>query len=67
MYFSIFINLPFKMFVCEDAETLFQTFPFFGILPAILNDDGQEIEGIGEGSLVKAYFLSQLDHSNSVL
>ncbi|KAK7100570.1 acetyl-coenzyme A synthetase, cytoplasmic-like [Littorina saxatilis] len=28
------------------------TFPFFGIQPAILKDDGQEIEGTGEGYLV---------------
>ncbi|XP_064617241.1 acetyl-coenzyme A synthetase, cytoplasmic-like [Liolophura sinensis] len=28
------------------------TFPFFGIVPAILKDDGTEIEGPGEGYLV---------------
>ena len=29
-----------------------QTFPFFGIVPVLLSDEGKEIEGAGEGYLV---------------
>lgn len=30
----------------------FQTFPFFGVDPTILNEHGEELEGEGEGYLV---------------
>lgn len=30
-----------------------QTFPFFGVVPAILNESGVELEGEAEGYLVK--------------
>ncbi|KAG7264341.1 hypothetical protein CRUP_020866 [Coryphaenoides rupestris] len=28
------------------------TFPFFGVVPAILNESGEEVDGVGEGYLV---------------
>ena len=31
---------------------LSQTFPFFGVLPELLDDNGKVIEGEGEGYLV---------------
>lgn len=31
---------------------MFQTFPFFGVEPTILNEHGEELEGEGEGYLV---------------
>jgi hypothetical protein len=31
---------------------LFQTFPFFGVLPVLLDENGKEIHGPGEGYLV---------------
>lgn len=31
---------------------IFQTFPFFGVEPAILNEQGEEVEGEAEGYLV---------------
>lgn len=31
---------------------IFQTFPFFGVEPAILNEHGEEVEGEAEGYLV---------------
>ena len=43
---------------------LCQTFPFFGVVPAILNESGEELEGPSEGYLVRimsimfVYFLS---------
>lgn len=30
-----------------------QTFPFFGVVPAILDESGEELEGEAEGYLVK--------------
>lgn len=30
-----------------------QTFPFFGVVPAILNESGEELEGPSEGYLVR--------------
>lgn len=32
--------------------TFLQTFPFFGVVPAILNESGEELEGPSEGYLV---------------
>ncbi|XP_013784319.2 acetyl-coenzyme A synthetase, cytoplasmic-like [Limulus polyphemus] len=37
---------------CTPAKPGSATFPFFGVLPAILDEKGQEIEGPGEGYLV---------------
>ncbi|KAI1285225.1 Acetyl-coenzyme A synthetase, cytoplasmic [Halotydeus destructor] len=37
---------------CTDLKPGSATKPFFGIVPAILNDEGQEISGSGEGHLV---------------
>ncbi|XP_076341192.1 acetyl-coenzyme A synthetase, cytoplasmic-like isoform X2 [Tachypleus tridentatus] len=40
---------------CPIVDTFWQTettFPFFGVLPAILDEKGQEIKGPGEGYLV---------------
>lgn len=31
---------------------IFQSFPFFGVLPELLDEDGKIIEGEGEGYLV---------------
>lgn len=31
-----------------------QTFPFFGVEPAILSEDGEELEGEAEGYLVSS-------------
>jgi len=31
---------------------LFQTLPFFGVMPALLDENGKEIRGPGEGYLV---------------
>ena len=31
---------------------IFQTFPFFGVEPTILNEHGEELEGEAEGYLV---------------
>lgn len=33
-----------------------QTFPFFGVEPAILSEDGEELEGEAEGYLVSLFF-----------
>lgn len=32
-----------------------QTFPFFGVVPAILNESGEELEGPNEGYLVRGF------------
>lgn len=37
---------------CTPLKPGSATFPFFGVVPAILNDEGVEIEGEGEGHLV---------------
>jgi len=42
---------------CLASETsvlciLFQTLPFFGVMPALLDENGKEIRGPGEGYLV---------------
>lgn len=34
---------------------MLQTFPFFGVEPAILNEHGEELEGEAEGYLVSLY------------
>ena len=33
-----------------------QTFPFFGVVPAVLNESGEELEGPSEGYLVSRLF-----------
>ena len=38
----------------RDPRLLFQTFPFFGVEPAILNEHGEELEGEAEGYLVSS-------------
>lgn len=35
----------------------FQSFPFFGVAPAILNESGEELEGEAEGYLVRIWGL----------
>lgn len=37
-----------------------QTFPFFGVVPAILNESGEELDGPCEG-----YLVSISDHDNN--
>ena len=37
---------------CTPTKPGSATFPFFGIVPAVLNESGEEIEGPGEGYLV---------------
>ncbi|RXM94633.1 Acetyl-coenzyme A synthetase, cytoplasmic [Acipenser ruthenus] len=36
----------------QRCPIVFQTFPFFGVVPAILNESGEELEGEAEGYLV---------------
>uniref|UniRef100_A0A8C6M8Q0 acetate--CoA ligase n=1 Tax=Nothobranchius furzeri TaxID=105023 RepID=A0A8C6M8Q0_NOTFU len=36
----------------SNPDFIFQTFPFFGVEPAILNEHGEELEGVTEGYLV---------------
>lgn len=36
-----------------------QTLPFFGVVPAILNESGEELEGESEGYLVSWDWLSR--------
>lgn len=31
---------------------LFQTFPFFGVVPVVLNEEGKEVEDDSEGYIV---------------
>uniref|UniRef100_A0A8C5AFJ5 Acetyl-coenzyme A synthetase n=1 Tax=Gadus morhua TaxID=8049 RepID=A0A8C5AFJ5_GADMO len=38
--------------LCNNSCATFQTFPFFGVEPAILNEHGEELEGEAEGYLV---------------
>ncbi|RXM95009.1 Acetyl-coenzyme A synthetase, cytoplasmic [Acipenser ruthenus] len=38
--------------VCKDPTKTGSTFPFFGVVPAILNESGEELEGEAEGYLV---------------
>lgn len=33
------------------------TFPFFGVEPVIIDNNGREIEGVGKGTLVIVSFL----------
>lgn len=41
-----------KVNVVFNVHFLFQTFPFFGVEPTILNEHGEELEGEAEGYLV---------------
>lgn len=38
---------------CTPTKPGAATFPFFGIEPALLSEDGKEIKGEGEGYLVR--------------
>lgn len=38
------------------------TLPFFGVVPALVDADGRELEGPGEGNLV-SFILSLIIHS----
>lgn len=38
---------------------VFQTFPFFGVEPTILNEHGEELEGEAEGYLVSLSSILQ--------
>lgn len=51
-----------KLFISNDIFFFFtfQTFPFFGVEPTILNEQGEELEGEAEGYLVRFYSLLQL-------
>ena len=41
---------------------LFQTFPFFGVVPVVLNEEGKEVEGEAEGYIVSfIYIITGLD------
>ena len=35
----------------------FQTFPFFGVVPLVLNEEGKEVEGETEGYIVRIFYL----------
>ena len=35
----------------------FQTFPFFGVVPLVLNEEGKEVEGETEGYIVRNFYL----------
>lgn len=37
-----------------NLHLIFQTFPFFGVEPTILNEHGEELEGEAEGYLVSS-------------
>lgn len=39
--------------ICRVPSSVLQTFPFFGVVPAILNESGEELEGPSEGYLVR--------------
>lgn len=42
-----------KIFAFSNSDILFpQTFPFFGVKPSLLDENGALIEGPGEGYLV---------------
>ncbi len=44
-----------KFSICGFSVS--QTFPFFGVVPAILNESGEELEGPSEGYLVRVNIL----------
>jgi acyl-coenzyme A synthetase/AMP-(fatty) acid ligase len=46
-----FLGLVTTLLTPENIS-LFQTFPFFGVLPVLLDENGKEIHGAGEGYLV---------------
>lgn len=49
-------NKAFYLFQIEEQRSLlFQTFPFFGVEPTILNEHGEELEGEAEGYLVNLF------------
>lgn len=41
------------------SPELHQTFPFFGVEPAILSEDGEELEGEAEGYLVSSHWAPE--------
>uniref|UniRef100_A0A8C3B3P8 acetate--CoA ligase n=1 Tax=Cyclopterus lumpus TaxID=8103 RepID=A0A8C3B3P8_CYCLU len=41
-----------ESYLTLNPHLMFQTFPFFGVEPTILNEHGEELEGEGEGYLV---------------
>lgn len=43
------VNSNLTVAICH----FFQTLPFFGVLPSVLNEHGEELEGEAEGYLVR--------------
>ncbi len=41
-----------------SSSSVLQTFPFFGVVPAILNESGEELEGPSEGYLVSTVIVN---------
>lgn len=54
-YLSPFLGFSLHFPVLQNSivNVLWQTFPFFGVVPAILDEAGEELEGEAEGYLVK--------------
>lgn len=48
-----------QLFISQLFFFTFQTFPFFGVEPTILNEQGEELEGEAEGYLVRYYSALQ--------
>lgn len=45
-------------YLAVNPHLIFQTFPFFGVEPTILNEHGEKLEGEAEGYLVSFKFNS---------
>ncbi len=65
MYNYLYLNhslcLKKKDLICSILYYFSQTFPFFGVVPELLTEDGKVIEGEGEGYLV-CCFLTLLNY-----
>lgn len=51
--------------ICSFA--VLQTFPFFGVVPAILNESGEELEGPSDGYLVRTITTTTFEKDPSLL
>lgn len=54
-YLIVLINKNIN--ICHPPLSVLQTFPFFGVVPAILNESGEELEGPSEGYLVRIIII----------
>lgn len=54
----LFSNIKLNSKTFLKSSFVFQTFPFFGVEPTILNEHGEELEGEAEGYLVSLNSLS---------